>query len=252
MTALRKYAPYLTLFVLFMATSLALVYLVDVKVDAKPGVRLDLPDRIGEWTGQDIYYCHNEKCLKVFVSAQLAGLEKCPSCAENLRKTWSLGETRMLPKDTILIKKRYILSPGNSVTVSVVVSGSESVSIHRPQICLAGQGLDIAAEKTMDVNLSGKRQLKVMVLDLLQRRRLTNGQLAENAGYYAYWFNGNKRETPYHSARMFYTAVDRLFEGRNPRWSYITVSGGRIKGSDSYREEIGRFVEKLYPYLVAE
>jgi len=105
----------------------------------------------------------------------------------------------------------------------------------------------------MDVNLSGKKTLKLMILDLLQRRQMADGHLVEDTGYYAYWFVGNGRETPYHSVRMFYTAVDRLFEGVNPRWSYISVSGTAARGCEgSWRDEIRNFVKQLYPYIMAE
>jgi hypothetical protein len=63
----------------------------------------------------------------------------------------TLGERQALPPDTVILRKEYVGPGGDSTTVSVVLSGKEQKSIHRPQQCLPGQGYVIESSRTVSV-----------------------------------------------------------------------------------------------------
>ena len=67
--------------------------------------------------------------------------------------------------------------------------------------------------------------------------------------YYAYWFTGMDRETPYHLQRMAWMGADRLFRNKTYRWAYISVSGIRLPDNEDYLEEIDDFLTEVYPDL---
>jgi hypothetical protein len=78
-------------------------------------------------------------------------------------------------------------------------------------MCLVGQGNEILDSKVVEVPLEGRAPLKVMDLEILRKIRTRDGRLVTYPSYYAYWFVGKGRETPYHIQRMIWMAVDRIY-----------------------------------------
>jgi hypothetical protein len=240
--------PYFVVIGLMALTALALALTVDVRITDEAGIRVYLPDRVGSWQGEEMRFCQNPACDKSFRLNALRDTNVCPACGGKL-DSMTYGERSLLPSDTVILKKYYTNSAGRDVFASVVLSGKERVSIHRPQVCLVGQGSEIARSSVVAVPLEGRNPLDVMALEMLRRGRDSNGQAFERATYFAYWFVGKNRETPYHIQRMIWMATDRIFHNVSHRWAYIAVTGNRDKTSDAYREEIQAFVHDLYPQI---
>ena len=78
----------------------------------------------------------------------------------------SPSELALLPADTEFEKRIYQDLSGNSLTAQVVLSGGEKRSIHRPEVCLPGQGWSIQAGEVVPVTLANGRTLDVMKLTL--------------------------------------------------------------------------------------
>lgn len=242
----RGYGPYITVIVLMALTSLVLALSVDVNITDQAGIKMELPDAVGEWTGNEVRYCHNRECLGSFYVNDIQNRDVCPSCGSQLHGM-SYDEAAVLPKDTVLIKKRYNHPTGRQLFVSIVLSGGDRSSIHRPQMCLTGQGQVILNSEVLDVPIQGRKPLQVMVLDLEPEGRAQGVSAATT--YYAYWFVGKGRETPYHIQRMIWMSTDRIFHNVAHRWAYIAVTGLRDEGSADYLDEIREFVGGLYPSI---
>jgi hypothetical protein len=251
--------PYLTLLALFSLTSLFLLFTVDVAVSEQAGVKEYLPGTLQDrWTGYDVLFCQNPSCGRNWLTRDIEpnddGILTCPTdwqgipCGGEL-KTMSRGEYVELPKDTVMLKKQYFYNqdPNRTVFTSVVLSGRNRNSIHRPEVCMVGQGNVIDKSEVIDVSLPGREPLQVMVLHM--SRRITETHTRHS--YYAYWFVGQDRETPYHLERMMWMAVDRLLRNVTHRWAYIAVSGERkpdLDNQDHYAE-IREVVSTLYPEI---
>lgn len=247
---IRAFRPYFTVIGLMLLTSLALAFTVDVTVTDQAGIKVALPDHVGAWVGKELRFCQNGACQKEFAANDLADRNRCPSCGGPL-DCMTLAEKQQLPPDTIVLKKEYRLDgSGPAIYAAIVLSGRERASIHRPQICLVGQGHEIVRSEVMEVPVGRPRDLGVMVLDMLYRGRDKTGRNYESASYYAYWFVGKGRETPSHVQRMIWMATDRIFHNVSHRWAYISVAGHRIPEQDAYREELARFIGDLYPQMV--
>jgi hypothetical protein len=247
----KSFKPYFFVIGLMAATSLLLAFSVNVQMTNEVGIKVMLPERVGYWQGVDIFYCQNQACQKEYRASEAGNSNLCASCGSPLG-VMTLAEKRLLPDDTILLRKEYTNSLGHRLFVMIVLSGKERVSIHRPQICLVGQGHEITRSKVVSVPLEGRRSLDVMTLELLRRMRNDEGTQFESASYYAYWFVGKGRETPRHLKRMFWMAIDQIFHNVSHRWAYISVSGSRSKDSDEYRQEVVSFIKDLYPQLVPD
>jgi len=250
------FKPYLTLVALLILTSLALAFTVDVELVDEAGVVLELPDTLDDWIGNELRFCHNESCYETnstggqYYIRDLELPDICPDCGEDIHMM-SWAEHDALPLDTLFVKSAYTNESGGRVFVSIVLSGKERSSIHRPQRCLVGQGQTIDADHVIEVPMEGRKPVRVMVLDT-EMTEGTGENSRKYTSYYAYWFVGQDRETPSHVARMFWLGWDRVVRSVAHKWAYIAVGGPRDEGDEDYDAEIADFIKKIYPYLLAE
>jgi hypothetical protein len=159
----------------------------DVDTEAQPGVIMNLPDSIGNYLGFDMDVTESERLI--------------------------------LPRDTEFAKKRYNGFDLPEITTEIVLSGAHRQSIHRPQVCLVGQGWGIQKEETIPITLADGKVQKVRKLILV---RTQNGM--QIVGYYMYWFIGKDKTTDDHIERIFLTSWDRIVHRVNHRWAYVIVS----------------------------
>lgn len=241
----RSLRPYIVIVCLMALTSLAFAFSVDVSLTDEAGVHLRLPGTLGNWSGDEIRFCQNPKCRKSWVASEIDEPELWGRLSDK-----SLSEEDILPKDTGMLKKVYTHPTGRSVHASVVLSARERGSIHRPEVCLTGQGQDLTAKHVIEVPIDGREEpLQVMVLELERKFRIEGGKSRKHGTYYAYWFIGKDRETPHHHMRMALMAFDRIFRNVAHRWAYISVDGIREIGSEDYHDEIRTFISDLYPAI---
>jgi len=250
------FKPFLTVVVLMVLASLALAFTVDVRLEDSPGVVTVLPETLNDWVGNEQRFCHSEACYSTssmqgqYYMRELEFPDICPDCGESLY-SMSWAEYDALPKDTEFVKSAYTNEAGQRVFTSIVLSGRERNSIHRPQRCLKGQGNAIVNEYALEVPLEGRKPMKVAVIECERLYNTEEGQQTHYS-YYAYWFVGQDRETPSHYARMFWLGWDRVVRSVAHRWAYIAVSGKREADGREYEEEIADFARELYPAILVE
>jgi EpsI family protein len=162
------------------------------------GVTLTLPDYVGQWWGFD--------------------------------QSMSEAEKTLLPSDTEFERKEYDLAQGDKIVCSIVLSGAEKRSIHRPEICLPAQGWTLRSGQVIDVPLHSGHALKVMNLTITRPATTVTGQNIEVPAYYMYWFVGDKVTTPYHWERLWLTSWDRIVHHVNHRWAYVIVTSPITQG----------------------
>ena len=254
MISSRELKPYLPYGVVFAMLTVATLLFSRIPGEVKmmaPAVSDQLPARVGDWVGEDLSYCQNEKCMRAVLTAELAGTNLCPECGGPMSASWSLGERRLLPADTVLVRKRYRHPYKPSFDVTVVISSSEEVSIHRPEMCLTGQGYDIAGEAVRQVPVAGRSPLEVRVMSIFRRYQAADGRMKEQPGYFAFWFLSRDHETASSARRILLATWDRVIHGHVSRWAYISVAGIRPGSPESMDDALDEFIGTLYP-LVAE
>lgn len=250
------YKPFIILVVLMSLAALSLAFTVGVELDFVPGVVMELPEEMDDWAGNELRFCHNpEKCAENYRDASfyIRDLEIpdiCPECGMDLYHM-SRAEKEQLPDDTEFVKSAYTNEAGVRMFTSIVLSGTARDSIHRPQRCLKGQGNTLEGEYTLKVPMEGRRPLSIRIIKTSRLLRTKDG-VEPYYSYYAYWFVGRERETPYHLGRMFWLAWDRVMHSEASRWAYIAVAGVREEGSTAYEEDLTAFVQKLYPHLLPD
>jgi hypothetical protein len=170
-------------------------------------------------------------------------------------------EQRLLPKDTEGSRRIFRNTDGTELFCSIVLAGRDVTSIHRPELCLPGQGWKIQSEHTESIPVATAPggALSVMRMNASRPVRLADGRTAEVQSVFAYWFVGKGRVTPYHWQRIYWTAKDRVLYNTNHRWAYILVhlpipgdlgGGGTVKTQDDAMKVVGRFIQDIYPSLM--
>jgi exosortase len=137
----------------------------------------------------------------------------------------SAVEREILPPDTGFSRMEYVSSRSpHNVLLSIVLSGRDRTSIHRPELCLVGQGWTMTARETHTFTYPGQpgAAFPATVLRIERRgvqTRSGNGvpQLA------AYWFVNGDRVVATHAERFFIDAWNRIAHGRADRWAYVLM-----------------------------
>jgi hypothetical protein len=144
-------------------------------------------------------------------------------------------ERTILPPDTGFSRKLYLNldHPGERVLVSIVLSGRDRTSIHRPELCLVGQGwtIDGSSRHPFVYPGSGGRTFEATLLSV-HREVVVGGVARPVPEVVAYWFVGDDRVVASQGARMFFDAWNRLVRGRAPRWAYVFLQTGADGGID--------------------
>ncbi len=140
----------------------------------------------------------------------------------------SKKELDTLPSDTGFARMEYRTAATTSAerdraTVSIILAGSQRRSIHRPEVCLAGQGWTVVEAKTRPVTIG--REHELMVRDLLVEKPIALGDGKQHTvrAHYVYWFVGTNVSTPSNFQRVWLSTRDALLRNVNHRWAYPSV-----------------------------
>jgi EpsI family protein len=192
------------------------------------GVKMDLPDFIGQWYGTP----------------------------QQVTK----AELEELAADTTFARRVYTNAFGDQILASIVLAGEDpDNSIHRPERCLPAQGWTILDSRTvtvMDPSLPGG---KLTVTRLHNQQRFEdkkgNSQTLYNLNYY--WFVGYTHVTPSSIDRAMNDIWDRVTKGYNQRWAYVTVASTVTQGLTKFGrsekatdEMIQAFIVQLFPKII--
>ena len=209
----------------------------DVVKTSEPGVKLYpdgspfLVDQAGDWTG-----------------SEKQGLTK--------------EEQDLLPQDTEGSRRLFKNKHGDQVYCSIILAGRDTASIHRPELCLPGQGWTINEHmEAIPVAAAPGGTLTVMRMKGTHLARLSDGQVGQSRSVFLYWFVGKDRITASHWQRMYWTAKDRVLHNTNHRWAYILIhvpirddegGGESVKSEDDAMKIAAGFVQDIYPTFVKE
>lgn len=252
--------------------------------DPTGAVPLELPDDLGAWHGDDLLFCTSDQCGRAFLEKDLrAGVPReklassvdfylrrkkgdgfsadplppdtpvtadaCPFCGSPL-STISIAEQLILPKNTPIFRRRYSRPGHPELTATVVFSGMDRDSIHRPQVCLVSQGNRIVDEYTVRAKAGAGGTLGVRVIEVSSPR--SDGSFGPVSSVYAYWLFNPERETDSHLARFARMMLDNVLRSYRPRWGYASVSIPVDPARPAaWKNELEAFLEVFHP-LVAK
>lgn len=182
-----------------------------------------LPEALpGGVASEEVRYCQSESCARMFPVSKMERLDACPFCGGKV-KGCSLGESTILPGDTVIMKRLYHAPMGREYLVSAVVGGRSKSSLHRPELCMPAQGFQMQAPCDLDV---GGRTFHAI--------RLSSSRAPSTTLAYTF-FNQAGVRTASHSRRILLDTWDRSVLNRIDRWVMVTVAAQGPGGVDLER-----------------
>jgi len=160
----------------------------------------------------------------------------------------STVELEILPPDTGFSRRVYVdvANPRRQVLLSIVLSGRDRSSIHRPELCVEGQGWTIKGSFSHRFTsvLPGGAALPATVLRLERKGNQTDRPLP---ALVAYWFVSSEKVVASHWERMAEGAWARLRHGRADRWAYVLVQTGAEDGEEAALTRIRELLAGTVP-----
>jgi len=222
----------LLLLMVILLAGLGAVFLLPKNVERlTPGVVMTLPDFIGEWFGQEVAV--------------------------------NQGERDILGSETRFARKRYTNTRGDTIFVSIVLSGEDmSSSIHRPERCLPAQGFTIVDTHPIRMEYQSQPFTMTRLHNMRQVDPATgkplltsDGKPVKDFSLIYYWFIGSDETVADHTLRYLMDIRDRLLKGSYQPWAYVTVMSGISDRQKFGRNEqqtdvlIQNFVRQLVPMI---
>jgi hypothetical protein len=156
------------------------------------------------------------------------------NCAGSTNLPVTLEELSWLPKDTTYGRKLYTADDRFAITVNVVMMGLDSRSIHKPEICLPGQGwrIDSSENAVIPVERPSFHELPVKKLTATKSVRFENGTVQTVRTLYIYWFVADGVITADHLDRNWKMAVELVRSGTMQRWAYVACMSYCLPGQE--------------------
>jgi len=139
-------------------------------------------------------------------------------------------EKKWLPADTGMLKRTYYpksaldraTAIAESISATLILSGSDRRSLHRPEVCLVSQGWTIKNQTVKRLEVNGKA-LRVKDLHLEMMQAQEDDTLKKIQAHYVYWWVGSETSTHDTIQRALISAKENMFHNRNTRWGYPSI-----------------------------
>jgi EpsI family protein len=142
-------------------------------------------------------------------------------------------EREILPADTGFSRMEYVASRDpHHVFLSLVLSGRDRTSIHRPELCLLGQGWTITGRAVREFAYPGKSAFRATVLNVQRQQRGPTGTVTIPQ-LVAYWFVSGDTVAATHWERLALDGWNRVLHARADRWAYVLIQTDATDGESA-------------------
>ena len=158
-------------------------------------------------------------------------------------------ERQLLPKDTGFSRRVYVslADPSKQAFLSIVLSGRDRTSIHRPELCLVGQGWTIRSSFRYQFTYPGETAGFPATVLRIEREISTPSGRVRVPQLFAYYFVGKGIVVATHWERITRDAWDRVMHGRSDRWAYVVVQTGSSDGEAAALRRIQTILAATLP-----
>lgn len=160
-------------------------------------------------------------------------------------------ERDLLPADTGYARKNYVAvaDPSRQVFLSIVLSGRDRTSIHRPELCLVGQGWTIAGaseQRFRAVAGAAEPTFPATVLRVRREVATARGRTVVPQ-LVAYWFVGGDEVVATHGRRLARDAWNRVVHARADRWAYVLMQTDAADGEAAALARMQAVLDETLP-----
>ena len=134
-------------------------------------------------------------------------------------------EATNLPPDTGYGRKYYRDNEGFGAQMSAVMMKTDRTSIHRPELCVRGQGWNIQKTEVIEIPIASPFPYTLKATCLTSNKVLTDPKTKKEyprTAYYIYWFISENRLVPTHSELQWVISKDLITSGTLYPWAYVS------------------------------
>ncbi len=162
----------------------------------------------------------------------------------------SAVEREILPPDTGFSRKLYHAASDarQRVFLSIVLSGRDRTSIHRPELCLVAQGWTVerATEHRFKFPGTVGSTFPATILHVRREVATPRGKVVVPQ-LVAYWFVGGDAVVATHARRLALDAWNRIAQGRTDRWAYVLIQCDAVEGDDTALKRMQEVLDATLP-----
>jgi hypothetical protein len=158
-----------------------------------------------------------------------------------------------LPHDTSFGQRIYKSTNSYPISLNVVLMGNDRSSMHKPQLCLEGQGwhIDYSASTVTNIHVEKPVPYELPVVKLIANREgIVDGQRSVARGIYVYWFVADNAMSASVQGfqRMWIMSKHLLLTGELQRWAYVSCFSVCPQGEeDAEYERMKDFIVAAVP-----
>jgi exosortase len=169
-------------------------------------------------------------------------------------------EQNVLDEGVRLARSFYTSEMGRRVLVTVIVGGPGKRTLHRPEVCLPGQGWTIASSLVLPLSFADGRATEATLLRLFREVEVEPGKRVRMRALNLYWYVGSDGTTrPDYYGHISKGYQDAIFRNLNHRWSmvstFVPVSEALVGQEDGLLEfgvleDVRSFLSHLVPQVM--
>jgi exosortase len=172
-------------------------------------------------------------------------------------------EKNLLDEGVRLSRNVYASNTGRQIMATVILSGFEKRSLHRPEVCLPNQGWTVTDRTPVPLHLADGRDITVMMMRIFRDVEPQPGVRIRSRAINFYWYIGSDGITcADHYEHVFHTYFDAVFRNIQHRWAmasiYVPLPEQRVGQEDPFlelgaAEDAREFIAKLAPaFMIAK
>jgi exosortase len=165
-------------------------------------------------------------------------------------------EKNLLDEGVKLMRTLYI-SPSRQIIATVILSGFEKRSLHRPEVCLPNQGWTVTERMPVSLHLEDGRDIDIMMMRIFRDVEPQPGVRIRTRAINFYWYIGSDGTTcADHYEHVFLSYFDAVFRNIQHRWAmasiFVPLPEQRVGQEDPFLElgaveDARTFIAKLAP-----
>jgi len=169
-------------------------------------------------------------------------------------------EKNLLDVGVRLARNVYASAKGRQIMATVIVSGFEKRSLHRPEVCLPSQGWTVTDRTQIPLHLEDGRDITLMMMRIFRDVEPQPGVKLRTRAINFYWYIGSDgTNCADHYEHVFLSYYDAVFRNIQHRWAmasiYVPLPEQRVGQEDpllelSAVEDARAFVARLAPTLM--
>lgn len=135
-------------------------------------------------------------------------------------------EATNLPPDTAYGRKLYSDGTGFRAQMSAVMMKTDRTSIHRPQVCITGQGWKIEKTEVIDIPVAAPLAYNLKATCLTSTKTIRDEKTKTDrqlSNVYIYWFVAEHKLVPGHPDALWAISQDLITSGVLHPWAYVSV-----------------------------